>query len=198
VDVLERSTILMIRHGEKPGDPCAKDAKGEIHLSPAGQWRAEAYVEYFETYVARAVDGSGSQPIKLDRVFAAASSHSSHRPRETVAPLVKATGLPFDHDVADERYVHLVHHLEGRKYVGANILICWHHGKILDFADALLKVNDQPAPSLPSASTWPGSYPCAVFGWLLQIRYDEHGIVRPTWTRCINTRLMAGDTTDPP
>src|ERR1700722_3289480 len=31
--MLENSTILMVRHGEKPGNPCGKDTKGDYDLS---------------------------------------------------------------------------------------------------------------------------------------------------------------------
>jgi hypothetical protein len=78
--------------------------------------------------------------------------------------------LPFTKDIVDDSYPELITLLEGQQYAKANILICWHHGKIMDFASALLAVNGQPTPNLPSASTWPGSYLCSVFGWLLQIR----------------------------
>jgi hypothetical protein len=198
--MLANSTVLLVRHGEKPGsNPCSKDAPGDVDLSAYGVERAEAYVQYFESYVATAVDGTQSQPIKLDYLFASANTNSSWRPVETLTPLAAATKLPFDTTVPDDSYGDLITTvLPDAKYAGANILICWHHGKIMDFANALLLVNNQAKPNLPPASTWPDAYDCHTFGWLLQIRYDGDGTVMPDWTRCINEHLMPDDTIDPP
>jgi hypothetical protein len=197
--MLENSTILLIRHGEKPGDPCADDVKGgDVHLSPAGQERAQAYVKYFERYAAQPVGSGEPLPVNLDCVFAAANTGSSHRPKETVAPFAAASGRPFNTDIPDADYGDLISLLGGSTYAGSSILVCWHHGKIIDFANSLLRVNGQPPPQLPEASTWPSSYSCSVFGWLLQIRYDANGMLMVPWTRCINEHLMPDDTTDPP
>jgi hypothetical protein len=196
--MLESSTALLIRHGEKPGHPCAKDTKGDVDLSALGVERAEAYIQYFESYVATAVDGSQPEPIKVDYLFASANTGSSRRPVETLTPLAAASGLPFDTDIADDCYTQAITVLQDPKYAGANILACWHHGKIMDFANALLVVNGQPVPTLPLASTWPDAYDCHTFGWVLQIRYDGQGIVMPEWTRCFNERLMPDDTIEPP
>lgn len=53
--------------------------------------------------------------------------------------------------------------------------ICWHHGTILDLANALLSSGGVKPANLPAASAWPGKWPCEVFGWLLQIVYDAAG-----------------------
>ncbi len=50
---------------------------------------------------------------------------------------------------------------------GTNILICWHHGDIPQLLSAL---GADPGKLLPKAK-WPD----AVFGWLIQLRYDETG-----------------------
>ena len=49
-------------------------------------------------------------------------------------------------------------------YTKQNILICWHHGEILDLANLLLKKHPPPGWS----TKWPGE----VFGLLLWISYD--------------------------
>jgi hypothetical protein len=196
--MLENSTILMVRHGEKPGKPCGKDTKGDYDLSEAGQERSQAYVNYFENYVAKTNDGSESQPIKIEYLFAAANTDSSHRPVETLTPLAQATSLPFNTDIADDSYKDVKKLLADQQYAGAGIVICWHHGMIVDFANDLLTVNHQQPPDLPTASTWPTTYDCNTFGWLFQIRYDDQGIVMPVWTRCLNEGLMSDDTIDPP
>ena len=51
--------------------------------------------------------------------------------------------------------------------VPKNIVICWHHGEILELANLLLKGN--PPPGWPT-EPWPPD----VFGWLLWLHYDEH------------------------
>ena len=55
--MLSNTNILLVRHGEKPGDPGKDDPKDGPNLSPAGWQRAEAYVAYFENFAAVAVDG---------------------------------------------------------------------------------------------------------------------------------------------
>ena len=60
----------------------------------------------------------------------------------------------------------------GKDYSNENILICWHHGEILNLANLLLTKN--PSSDLPTK--WPGD----VFGWLLWISYDAEE--KPTVT----------------
>ena len=77
----------------------------------------------------------------------------------------------------------------------STILVCWHHGKILQFAKALGVKHHK----LPSTSNWPTKWPKSVFGWLLQICYDSSGDVITDHTMCINEKLMYDDSgQDPP
>ena len=197
--MLENSTILLVRHGEKPADPCVPDKKGDDpNLSPLGEARAQKYITYFQTYFAQTVDKSYQTQIKLDYLFAAADSGSSARPVETLSPLAAATGLPFCTKIADASYPDLVSCLQTQTYVGKNILVCWHHGEIMQLANLLLTAGGQQGPTLTPANTWPGTWLCCVFGWVLQIRYNGSGAAMADWTRCINENLMADDTIDPP
>lgn len=189
------STVLLVRHGEKPGDPC-DDGDGGTGLSPAGQARAQAYAAYFQNYVAQAVDGSGTKPVALDHLFAAKDSSASERPRLTLEPLSAAIGHKIHDDVADTDWSKLVAELA--EYDGVDVLVCWHHGKILDLANALLAGGGLKPAQLPPASAWPAKWPCEVFGWLLQIVYDGDGNADPTWVRAISEQLMYDDTADPP
>ncbi|MBV9312679.1 MAG: hypothetical protein JO100_02840 [Pseudonocardia sp.] len=196
--MLENSTILLVRHGEKPGGGCSRDTDGDVHLSRDGDTRAQAYVNYFQTFKAETADGTQSEAVTLNFLFAAKNSHSSHRPVETLTPLAEATNLPFNVDIKDADYdTELIPALADPQYANSNILICWHHGTLVQLADELLRVNDQPQPDLTVANTWPTTYDCNTFGWLFQIRYDAHGTVQPDWTRCLNEQLMNDDTTDP-
>ena len=178
--MLKNTNILMIRHAEKP------DSGSD--LAVAGQERAQAYVVYFRNY------SVNSSLVKLDYLFAAANSSASQRPQLTIQPLAAAIGLPINDKFEDKDYQNAANYiLQNPKYDKTNILICWHHGEILDLAAAL------GAKGLPSASNWPTSWPGDVFGWLLQLCYDDKGAIIPAQTICINQKLMFDDHgKDPP
>ena len=71
---------------------------------------------------------------------------------------------PLSPCIADKSYKNLVTQLESGDYAGKDILICRHHGQIIDLANALLTANrTRSAPVLgranywpPSNATWPG------------------------------------------
>jgi len=165
---LKNAVILIIRHAEKP-------AKG-FELSPAGQERAQAYVGYFEKFT---IDG---KLLKLDYLFSTADSEKSHRPRLTLEPLSKALGIKIDSRFSDDEFSKLAQEIQNHPH-GQNILICWHHGRIPELLCAL---GANPAQLLPD-SKWPAD----VFGWLIQLRYDENG--KLSEAKCINEDLMPGD-----
>ena len=66
---------------------------------------------------------------------------------------------------------------------GKAILICWHHGAIPELLDAL---GADAAHVLPKEK-WPDD----VFGWMIQLRYDENG--KLIQAKCINENLMPED-----
>jgi hypothetical protein len=53
--------------------------------------------------------------------------------------------------------------------------------------------------ALPPSSCWaaPGSWPPAVFGWLLQIGFDGIGAPGLTWTSCLKRALMRATRSTP-
>lgn len=171
----KNTNILMIRHAEKP-------AAGP-DLAVPGQERAQAYAVYFQNY------SLNSSLVKLDYLFAAADSSESHRPRLTIEPLAAAIGLAINDKHKDCDYQKVADDiLQNAKYEKKNILICWHHGEILQLATAL------GATGLPPASNWPAPpWPSDVFGWLLQLCYDDKGAIIPSQTICINEELMFDD-----
>jgi phosphohistidine phosphatase SixA len=171
------TNVFLIRHAEKP--------ESGTGLAVAGQERAQAYTIYFQNY------SLNSQSIKLDYLFAAADSSESHRPRLTIEPLSKAINIDIDDKHSDKDYQKVADDiLQNSKYDKSNVLICWHHGEILDLAAALGVVPDD----LPPASNWPSPpWPSDVFGWLLQLCYDDNGNIIPTQTLCINEQLMFDD-----
>ena len=113
--------ILVMRHAEKPDDPDNPD------LTAAGEQRAEELA----TFIPKTFG-------KPDFVFAAAISRHSARPYETVKPLSKATGVGIDATFADNDYGALAKELLSKsKYVGTQIVVCWHHGNIPSLLRAL-------------------------------------------------------------
>lgn len=199
------TTILLIRHGEKPGDSELDAADDGPNLSSQGWQRAEAYIEYFNHYVAVAVGGTHKRkPVAIDYVFAAADNYqTSYRPRLTVSPFAdqKTAPRPLSAGIADKDYVDLYQQLGKSDYDRKEILICWHHGAIIDLATCLLTANGaRDVPPLTGESCWPtkhAKWPPTVFGWLLQICFDSKGRPDVGWTRCLNEGLMPWDTQDP-
>jgi phosphohistidine phosphatase SixA len=173
----KNTNFLMVRHAEKP------DSGNE--LSVAGQERAHAYAVSLQNYV---LNGT---LLELDYIVATADSSQSHRPRLTIEPLAKAMGMEINDKYQENDYQKLADHiLQNSKYDESNILICWHHGEILELAAAF----GVDANTLPPESHWPSPpWPGEVFGWLLQVCYDADGNLIPSQTICINQQLMYDD-----
>jgi len=151
-DGLANTTVLIIRHAEKP-----ESGSG---LAPAGVQRAEAYVNYFKNFT---ID---SKPVQIDYLFATADSKGSMRPRLTITPLSRALGIRIDTSFDDQQYENLAAAMKSR-YHGHVILICWHHGKIPELVQALGGDSTQMFPQ----GKWDGN----VFGGIVQLRYDGNG-----------------------
>jgi hypothetical protein len=151
---LANAVVLIIRHAEKPDSGAG--------LSPAGQVRAQAYVKYFQNYQL------DSARLQLDCLIAAADSAESCRPRLTLEPLSRATGLPIDTRFKDQDFQSLAESLETTKQ-GSQILICWHHGEIPMLLSAF---GMDPKALLPD-----GRWPDEKFGWVLQLPFDDSGRV---------------------
>jgi len=149
---LSNATILIIRHAEEP-------SKGD-GLSSRGTERAQGYVEYFKNFT---ID---SKPLKIDRLFAASDSSNSRRPRLTLEPIAQALGISIDSQFKSKDFLKLAQKIETLPQ-GSNVLICWHHSDIPNLIGAL----GADAGKLLHNSKWPGK----VYGWLIQLRYDEKG-----------------------
>jgi broad specificity phosphatase PhoE len=165
---LADTVVLVIRHAEKPpsGDS----------LTPAGEARAKAYVHYFQNYTIDA------KPETVDYLFAAADSKGSKRPRLTLTPLSQATGLAVDQRFTDKQFQKLADELQAKRH-GKLIVICWHHGEIPGLLRALGAMPEEVLPK--------GKWPDEVFGWVIQLRYDEKGQLIET--RHIKENLMPDD-----
>jgi broad specificity phosphatase PhoE len=149
---LKNAVILIIRHAEKQ-----ENGDG---LTPAGEARARAYAAYFQNYKLH------DAPLKIDAVFAAADSKSSHRPRLTAEPTAAALGLPLNSSFKNKDYQELVNELKAHHH-DKHVLICWHHGEIPDLLRAL---GADPDTLLPGGH-WPGEE----YDWLIELRFDDEG-----------------------
>jgi hypothetical protein len=113
--------VVLLRHGEKPGDPRDPD------LSQAGQQRA--------AQLATEIPQRFGKP---DFLFAAAPSKHSNRPVETLMPLAKALTMPLDSGIATNDFDvladDLLHHPQ---FSGKLVVVCWHHTDIPGLGIAL-------------------------------------------------------------
>jgi hypothetical protein len=159
------SQVMLIRHGEKLGDP-SKDDGGGFNLSIQGSARAAALPALFAlaapeidckidagqssfvaTYGTQSLSGAGPRFATPDFIFATSDSKHSTRPRATATPTAVALGVPFDcTSYSDSRKD--IERLAARvttesQYEGKFILICWHHGTMQELANQL-GVQDAP------------------------------------------------------
>jgi broad specificity phosphatase PhoE len=166
----KNAVVLIVRHAENP-----PDGHG---LSPRGEERAKAYIDYFQNFT---IDGKRREP---EAVLVAADSKQSHRPRLTVEPFAKAAKLPIDNRFANKQPADLAAALR-TNYQGKVILVCWHHGQI----PALLRaLGADPETLLPN-----GKWPRDVYDWVIMVSFDENGHVIPGSTKRITEHLLPGD-----
>ena len=157
-NVPDPTQILIIRHGEKVGNP-KKDDDGGRHLSIQGSARAGALPSLFvpatpqsacKLYLKapdfignyRAIPTKGRAPRfpTPNSIFATQRSKHSNRPVETVTPLAAALALHINSSFADndadiKEMANAI--LNDHAFAGEIVLICWHHGKIPAVAKAL-------------------------------------------------------------
>jgi hypothetical protein len=170
------SQVLLIRHGEKLGDP-ANDESGGHNLSIRGSARAAALPTLFAP-AANELDckiepGSsafqasyGTQPFAGPTprfstpafIIATADSTHSHRPKETATPTATALAVPFDdttYSNSEKDIEKLATDLTSKKqYNGQVVLVCWHHGTIGELAQHLGVANPPPWPSTVFDRVW--------------------------------------------
>jgi broad specificity phosphatase PhoE len=166
----KNATVLIIRHAE--------DAGSGHGLSPRGEERAKAYINYFQNFT---VDSKRLEP---NAVVVAADSKQSHRPRLTVEPFAKAAKSPIDSRFGNKQPTDLAAELRAN-YQGKVILVCWHHGQI----PALLRaLGAAPETLLPN-----GKWPKTVYDWVIMASFDENCRLIPEGTRRISEHLLQGD-----
>jgi hypothetical protein len=146
------AVVLIIRHAE--------DADSGKGLSPLGTTRADGYANYFKNFT---IDG---KQLKLNYIFATRDSRHSQRPRLTIEPTAEEFGLAIDSRFKNKEFLDLADEIRGLP-PGSEILVAWHHGKI----PRLLQALGADAKALLPNGKWPDD----VFGWVIQLRYDEDG-----------------------
>jgi hypothetical protein len=149
---LANNTVLIVRHAEKP--------ENGIGLTPMGEARAQLYAKYFEPF-----DKQGLS-IPVDCLYAGADSKNSARPRLTLEPLSKATGLPLHLKVGTKDSEALVLQLKTEAH-GRHPLIAWRHG---DIPALLSEFGASPERILPN-----GKWPDDVFDWVIILNMGPDG-----------------------
>ncbi|GGP45724.1 hypothetical protein [Streptomyces melanogenes] len=172
------TTIMIIRHGEKPGGgERGRDESGQRDkksLTARGWQRAKALPGLF-------VAASGRPAPPLPRpatLFAAADTgpHAgAHRMRQTVAPLAEALHERVDVSIAEGQESALA---AAALAAPAPVLICWEHSRIPDIVRAL-GAADSGAPQ-----AWPERFDLV---WVFTRRAGK-------WSfRAVAQGLLAGD-----
>jgi hypothetical protein len=191
------SLVMIIRHGEKPGDP-GNDKDGGKYLSIMGSARAAALPSLFmpnpsaqhvsgliqpmcDIKAAAASQFSGSyEPGGVKAgvpafpvpkfLFAALKDSSSHRPSDTITPLGQALGLKVEMPYANNDYAKLEKQImkdDVSTYANKVVLICWHHGNIPGLAESF-GVPDQQLKTL-GLDAWPPT----VFDLVLMLTWPK-------------------------
>ena len=151
---LANSTVLVIRHAEKPAAGAS--------LNSDGVARADKYARYFNPFV---VDGA---TIRINALYAGSDSADSMRPRLTLEPLSHATGIPLNLNFSTNDPDTFAHALAAQEH-GDHVLVAWRHKKI----PALLKaLGADPTQLLPG-----GAWPDAVYDWVILLHFDAAGRV---------------------
>jgi len=141
------TTIMLIRHAEKPDDEDGGvDQKGKPDkhdLIVRGWQRAGALVRFF----AKPRDPNG--PIKPPAtifVTEPTTGSESKRPLHTVTPLRELLGIPIDSSISEGSEQDLADKAIASDGV---VLIAWHHEKIPAIANLILQNETAP-------QKWPG------------------------------------------
>ena len=150
-DYLSSNTVLVVRHAEKPAE-----GKG---LTAAGDARARAYVHYFEPF------HEGGYNVAVDALFAGADSENSIRPRLTLEPLSRTTGLKLNTSINTKDPAALVALLRTQPH-GSHPLIAWRHGQI----PALLQAFGA-SPDLIPGAKWPDE----TYDWVIVLTFNPNG-----------------------
>lgn len=139
--------VMIIRHGEKPGEKKTGDMPGfdekgnpdDSSLTQTGWERARGLVNVF------APDSGQPRPglARPVAIFSAGANEGGEgkRTRETVAPLAKKLGIQPDTSFGKGEEQQLIEKVTSQP---GPTLICWQHGEIPAIAAAFGPVSPQP------------------------------------------------------
>ncbi len=171
------ATVYIVRHGEKLGDP-SDDGDGIVDLSIRGSARAGYLPSLFVAarpevtccltdktdhvtaqYVKNDLSGPAPRFSTPAFIFATQTSKDSNRPIETITPTATALGLAINSPYSDGDFAKLANDITtGDQHAGAIVLICWHHSKIPDLAQALGVASSPPWPVTVFDRVWEIDY----------------------------------------
>ena len=151
---LANNTVLIIRHSEK------FEAEVGTGLNRAGEARARLYAKYFQPFQEEGLS------IPVDCLYAGADSKSSFRPRLTLEPLSKATGIPLHTNIGTKDSEMLVQELKTEAH-GQHPLIAWRHGEIPALLRAFGAAPDRLLPN--------GQWPDDIFDWVILLKMGPDG-----------------------
>jgi len=154
-DYLANNTVLIVRHAEKPDE-----STGDPNLTETGLHRAEAYTKYFQPF------HEDGMKLKISALYAGADSAASFRPRLTMEPLSKASGMTLNTTIGTKDPEAMLALLQMQPH-GETPLICWRHGQI----PALLRVLGAAPDSLLPSGKWPDE----VYDWVVVLKFDAQG-----------------------
>ncbi len=149
---LANNTVLIIRHSEKPDTGTG--------LNAAGEARARLYSKYFQPFQEEGLS------IQVDSLYAGADSKSSLRPRLTLEPLSKSSGMALHSNIGTKDSELLVQELKTEAH-GQHPLIAWRHGEIPTLLRAF---GASPEKLLPN-----GQWPDEVFDWVIVLNIGPDG-----------------------
>lgn len=149
---LANNTVLIVRHSEKP--------ETGTGLTQVGEARARLYIKYFQPFQEQGFS------VPVDCLYAGADSEKSFRPRLTLEPLSKATGMPLHTKVGTKDSEALVLELKTEAH-GQHPLIAWRHG---DIPALLTAFGASPEKILPK-----GKWPDDVYDWVIVLSTDADG-----------------------
>nr|BFD45146.1 hypothetical protein FFPRI1PSEUD_66450 [Pseudomonas sp. FFPRI_1] len=170
VQGLRNTTVLIVRHAEKPDQGSG--------LSPRGKERAQAYGRYFDPLQ---LEG---QRLVPQRLIATSDSKDSARPRLTLVPLAQRLNLNIEQPYDNNEFDKLVKSL-GKDNQAQVLLIAWHHGKIYKLIEAFGGDGEK----LTGQKSWPES----VYDWLIVLRFDDKGQLSESRSQKIQEHLLPGD-----
>jgi hypothetical protein len=129
-------------------------------LNAAGEARARLYTKYFLPFQEEGLS------IQVDGLYAGADSKNSFRPRLTLEPLSKSSGMPLHSNIGTKDPELLVQALKTEAH-GQHPLIAWRHGEI---PTLLAAFGASPEELLPN-----GQWPNEVFDWVIVLNMGPDG-----------------------